>query len=112
MIANLRLTKEQALQALLLRLKDEIKELKTPLILQVSKLLDKTYGKISSEEMSESNLSREALYIADTYDKLPPRFQKSIATETFKVIGFLDALDPAVAQSLDNNRKVMRRLID
>ncbi len=112
LIANLRLTKEQALQALLLRLKDEIADLKTPLIKEVSKLLDKVHGQISSESIDESNLSKEALYIADTYDKLPARFQKSIATESFKVIGFLDALNPAVAQTLDSNRKMMRRIID
>ncbi len=112
LIAHLKLTKEEALQALLLRVKDELRRVDTPLINEVENLLGKVYGQISPDDIKESSLSREALYIADTYEKLPERFKKSLATESFKVIGFLDALNPAIAQTLESHRKIMKRIIN
>ena len=81
-------------------------------LVEVEGLLETIYGKISPDDLQQNSYSQEALYVADTYEKLPPKFKKSIATESFKVIGFLDALNPAIAQTLEVNRQVMKRIIN
>ena len=111
-VGNLSLTKEEALQAILLRTKDTVSLFESTLLSCANKLFEKVHSGISDGEVSEDSVSSEALYLADTYDKLPKRFQQSIANEAFKVIGYLNDINPAYSQTLKQNKKIMKRIIN
>ncbi len=111
-VSQLKITQPQMAQAILLRVIDGLKNSVNPKSKLTSRLIKTAKNDIIYKRVDSNNLSEESLYIADTYDKLPKRFQQSVATEAFKVIGYLEDINPVKSQTLKQNKKIMKRIIN
>ncbi len=110
LISNLKLTKEEAAQAILLRASDFLTDTNCPRSNEINKIINKSKNEIIASSISRCDLSEEALCVADTYDKLPTRFKKFIAQESYKLVSFLDEINPMTAMMLKTNRISLKRL--